>query len=192
MKSTLFVCLTPFVPVHILDEENRQKVGALLSFSISFAFDRCVFLHYNRTKHRLIKEIVFMKMSKRIAAFFLLIALCFTLAACKQKNEGTIIGQWSVNVDGILQMTGLTQEQYDQFKEKGIEQTVIMDFNNEGIVAITMSVAGQYVKDFQPYEVKDGKLIIAGDPADYNIAKNTMTITQDDLKMTLTKVDAGK
>lgn len=133
-----------------------------------------------------------MKMTKRIAAFFLLILLTFTLSACKNKDEKAIIGQWSVNVDGILQMTGLTQEEYDQFKEMGIEQTVIMDFNNEGIVAITMSVAGQYVKDFQPYEVKDGKLIIAGDPADYNIAKNTMTITQDDLKMTLTKVDAGK
>ena len=132
-----------------------------------------------------------MKMSKRIAAFFLLIALCFTLAACKNKDEKAIIGQWSVNVDGILQMTGLTQEQYDQFKEKGIEQTVIMDFNNEGIVAITMSVAGQYVKDYQPYEVKDEKLIIAGDTADFKIKGNTMTITQDDIQFSLTKVEGN-
>ena len=76
-------------------------------------FDRCALFHYNRTKHRLIKEIVFMKMSKRIAVFFLLILLTFTLSACKNKDEKAIIGQWSVNADGILQMTGLTQEEYD-------------------------------------------------------------------------------
>ncbi len=133
-----------------------------------------------------------MKTTKRIAALFLLIALCFTLSACKDKDEKSVLGQWSVNVDGILQMTGLTQEEYDQFKKRGIEQTVIMDFNNEGIVAITMSVAGQYVKDYQPYEIKEDKLIIAGDPADFKIDGNTMTITQDDIKMTLAKIEAAK
>ena len=132
-----------------------------------------------------------MKKTKRFAALFLLVVLSFSLAACKDKDEKSILGQWSVNVDGILQMTGLTQEEYDQFKKKGIEQTVIMDFNNEGIVAITMSVAGQYVKDYQPYEVKEEKLIIAGDPADFKIKGNTMTITQDDIKFSLTKVEGN-
>jgi len=32
MKSTLFVCLTPFVPVHLLDEEKAEKVGAFENF----------------------------------------------------------------------------------------------------------------------------------------------------------------
>lgn len=132
-----------------------------------------------------------MKMTKRIAALFLLVVLSFSLAACKDKDEKSVLGQWSVNVDGILQMTGLTQEEYDQFKKRGIEQTVIMDFNNEGIVAITISVAGQYVKDYQPYEVKDEKLIIAGDTADFKIKGNTMTITQDDIKFSLTKVEGN-
>ena len=132
-----------------------------------------------------------MKMTKRIAALFLLVVLSFSLAACKDKDEKSVLGQWSVNVDGILQMTGLTQEEYDQFKKRGIEQTVIMDFNNEGIVAITMSVAGQYVKDYQPYEVKEEKLIIAGDPADFKIKGNTMTITQDGIKFSLTKVEGN-
>lgn len=132
-----------------------------------------------------------MKMTKRIAALFLLVVLSFSLAACKDKDEKSVLGQWSVNVDGILQMTGLTQEEYDQFKKRGIEQTVIMDFNNEGIVAITMSVAGQYVKDYQPYEVKDEKLIIAGDPADFKIKGNTMTIMQDGIKFSLTKVEGN-
>lgn len=133
-----------------------------------------------------------MKMTKRIAAFILLIALCFALAACKEKDEGTIIGQWSVNEEGVLQMTGLSKEEYEQFSQKGLTQTVIMDFNNEGIVAITMSVAGQYVKDFLPYEIKDGKVIIDSDPIDYTIKGNEMIMTQDDLKLTLTRVKAEK
>lgn len=129
-----------------------------------------------------------MKSMKKILASLLLIALAFSLSACKDKDVKSVIGAWSVNEDGILQMTGLTKEEYDQFAKGGIAQTVIMEFNEEGIVAITMSVAGQYVKDFLPYEIKDGKLIIDGDPADYTIKKNVMTVTQEDIKLTLTKV----
>ncbi len=130
-----------------------------------------------------------MKSFKKILASLLLIALALSLSACKDKDTNSIIGTWSVNEDGILQMTGLTKEEYDQFAKGGMEQTVTMEFNEEGIVTITMSVAGQYVRDFLPYEVKDGKLIIDGDPADYTIKKNVMTVTQDDIKMTLTKVE---
>ncbi len=130
-----------------------------------------------------------MKSFKKILASLLLIALALSLSACKDKDTNSVIGTWSVNEDGILQMTGLTKEEYDQFAKGGMEQTVTMEFNEEGIVAITMSVAGQYVRDFLPYEVKDGKLIIDGDPADYTIKKNVMTVTQDDIKMTLTKVE---
>lgn len=130
-----------------------------------------------------------MKSIKKILASLLLIALAFSLSACKDKDVKSVLGAWSVNEDGILQMTGLTKEEYDQFAKGGMVQTVTMDFTEEGIVAITMSVAGQYVKDFLPYEVKDGKLIIDGDPADYTIKKNVMTVTQDDIKMTLTKVE---
>lgn len=130
-----------------------------------------------------------MKSFKKILASLLLIALALSLSACKDKDTNSVIGTWSVNEDGILQMTGLTKEEYDQFAKGGMEQTVTMEFNEEGIVTITMSVAGQYVKDYLSYEVKDGKLIIDGDPADYTIKKNVMTVTQDDIKMTLTKVE---
>lgn len=130
-----------------------------------------------------------MKSFKKILASLLLIALALSLSACNDKDTNSVIGTWSVNEDGILQMTGLTKEEYDQFAKGGMEQTVTMEFNEEGIVAITMSVAGQYVKDYLSYEVKDGKLIIDGDPADYTIKKNVMTVTQDDIKMTLTKVE---
>lgn len=130
-----------------------------------------------------------MSIQRKIIAFLLLIVFSLSLSACGKKDAPTVIGRWSVNEDGILQMTGLTKEEYDQFRQMGVEQTVIMDFNTEGIVAITMSVAEQYVRDFLPYEVKDGKLIIDGDPADYKIEKDIMTITQDDITMTLTKAD---
>lgn len=128
-----------------------------------------------------------MKSVKRIVAAIMLLILSLSLAACGDDAQ-SVIGQWSVNEDGVLQMTGLTKEDYVEFKQMGVEQTVIMDFNEEGIVAITMSVVGQYVQDFLPYEVRDGKLIIDGDPADYSIKKDTMTVTQDDIKLTLTKV----
>ncbi|MBQ1257300.1 MAG: hypothetical protein IIW08_11065 [Clostridia bacterium] len=129
-----------------------------------------------------------MKSLKKIVASLLLIALALSLSACKDKDVKSVIGTWSVNEDGILQMTGLTKEEYDQFAKGGMGQTVTMEFNEEGIVAITMSVAGQYVKDFLSYEVKDGKLIIDGDPADFKIDGKIMTVTQDEIKMTLTKV----
>lgn len=130
-----------------------------------------------------------MKSLKKILAALLLIVLALSLSACKDKDANSVIGTWSVNEDGILQMTGLTKEEYDQFAQGGMAQTVTMEFSEEGIVAITMSVAGQYVRDYLSYEVKDGKLIIDGDPADYTIKKNVMTVTQDDIKMTLTKVE---
>ncbi|MBE5791204.1 MAG: hypothetical protein E7322_03495 [Clostridiales bacterium] len=130
-----------------------------------------------------------MKPIKRIIALLLLALMALSFSACKNQKEQSIIGQWSVNEEGVLQMTGLSKEEYEQYKQKGLTQTVIMDFNNEGIVAITMSVAGQYVKDFLPYEVKDGKVIIDSDPIDYTIKGNEMIMTQDDLKLTLTRVE---
>ncbi len=130
-----------------------------------------------------------MKPIKRIVALLLLALMALSFSACKDQKEESIIGQWSVNEEGVLQMTGLTKEEYDQFNQMGLTQTVIMDFNNEGIVAITMSVAGQYVKNFLPYEIKDEKIIIDGDPIDYTIKRNEMIMTQDDLKLTLTRVE---
>lgn len=130
-----------------------------------------------------------MKPIKRIIALLLLALMALSFSACKNQKEQSIIGQWSVNEEGVLQMTGLSKEEYEQFNQMGLTQTVIMDFNNEGIVAITMSVAGQYVKDFLPYEVKDGKVIIDSDPIDYTIKGNEMIMTQDDLKLTLTRVE---
>ena len=127
-----------------------------------------------------------MRNAKKILAFFLLIVLALSLSACKE-DEQTIIGKWNVDKDGLLSMTGLTEEEFDQFAEMGIEQTVTMEYGNDGIVTITMSVAGQYVKDFLPYEIKDGKLYVDGDPASYTIKGNTLTIAQDDIVLTLTK-----
>lgn len=130
-----------------------------------------------------------MKTVKSIIALLVMLVMILSLSACKKDDAPSIIGTWSVNREGILSMTGLTQEEYDNFVQMGVEQTVTMEYNNEGIVAITMSVAGQYVKDFLPYEIKEGKLYVDGDPADYVIKGNEMTITQDDIKIVLTKVD---
>ncbi|MBR3929646.1 MAG: hypothetical protein IKJ65_11670 [Clostridia bacterium] len=129
-----------------------------------------------------------MKSMKRIIAAFLLFILSFSLAACKDDSEQSVLGVWNVNEDGILQMTGLTKEEFDNFKEMGVEQTVTMDFGKDGIVVIIMSVAGQYVKTQHAYKVKDGKLLIDSDPADFVINENVMTITQDDIKFSLTKI----
>ncbi len=126
-----------------------------------------------------------MKPMKRIFVLLLLVVIAASLSACNDDRK--IIGKWFVSEENLLVMTGLTKEEYDNFRQMGLEQTSTWEFYEDGMLVITMDVAGQYVKDDMPYELKDGKLYIQGDVADYKIRRKTLTITQEDLKLVLTK-----
>lgn len=128
-----------------------------------------------------------MKQMKRIFVSLLLVVIAISLSACKDSGYSAIKGKWYVSEENILLMTGLTKEEYDNFKQMGLEQTVTWEFYEDGMLVITMNVAGQYVKDDMPYELKDGKIYIQGDAADYKIRRKTLTITQEDVKLVLTK-----
>ena len=52
---------------------------------------------------------------KKILALLLALAMLLSLAACGSNNS--IVGVWKMDIDAILQMAGMSAEEYEAFIE---------------------------------------------------------------------------
>ncbi len=102
--------------------------------------------------------------------------------------EGGLVGVWKLDIDTLAQLAGISPEEYEQARPILELMTGTMEFTADGRCVITMDVLGQQDVTESAYEVKDGKIYLDGDPADYTIVGDTLTIVEGEMTMTLTRV----
>lgn len=108
------------------------------------------------------------------------------VSAAEAAQPGSeLVGLWKLDIDTIARMAGISQEEYEQARPVLELMSGTMEFTADGRCVITMDVLGQQEVTESAYEVKDGKIYLDGDPADYTIAGDTLTITDGEMSMTL-------
>ncbi|MBQ3156017.1 MAG: hypothetical protein IJB81_03700 [Clostridia bacterium] len=106
-------------------------------------------------------------------------------AADAAHTGNDLVGLWKLDIDTIAQMAGISPEEYEQARPILEMMTGTMEFTADGRCVITMDVLGQQDVTESAYEVKDGKIYLDGDPAEYTIVGDTLTIIEGEMTMTL-------
>ena len=89
---------------------------------------------------------------KKIVTVILALVMVFSLAACGSNNS--IVGVWKMDIDAILQMAGMSAEEYEQVKALVGAMEGTMEFKADGKMVMTMTMMGQ--SETQEGTYKDG------------------------------------
>ena len=109
------------------------------------------------------------------------------VTAVMQADDG-LVGVWKMNIEAIVQLAGIPQEEYEQLKPIFALMTGTMEFTADGRCVITIDALGQQDVTESAYEVRDGKIYMNGEPSEYTIVGDTLTIIEGEVTMTLTRV----
>lgn len=128
-----------------------------------------------------------MKNFKRVLALMLIALMALSFAACGKSPADKLIGKWNFDMKSLYKMAGVEEDQIAMFESIVGEMSGSMEFLKDGKVILTMTAMGETDVDESTYTVEGSKIIIDGDPAEFKIEKNTLTITDEEVTMVLIK-----
>lgn len=128
-----------------------------------------------------------MKNFKRVLSLMLILLMALSLAACGKSPADKLIGKWNIDMKSLYQMAGVEEDQIEMFESLVGEMSGSMEFFKDGKVTLTMTAMGETEVDESTYTIEDNKIIIDNDPAEFKIEKDTLTISSEEMTMTLKK-----
>lgn len=114
-------------------------------------------------------------------------------AAAPQNTE--VVGLWEADKASILSMSGvdldaMTEEQRAAAEATLAQMSMTMEFTADGKAIMTMTVFGEAQVEEGDYMVQDGQIFVDGDPAQYTIEGDTMTLSYEgQFQMSMTRVN---
>lgn len=132
-----------------------------------------------------------MKLNKLIAVL-MLVVLAFGLTACGSKEQG-IVGKWSLDADSMLAMSGedlssMSEEEKEFMKGMLAMMSMTMEFTADGKAILSMTMMGETETEETTYSLEDGKLVMEGEPAEYKVEGDKLSITSEGQTLVMTKV----
>lgn len=132
-----------------------------------------------------------MKLNKLIAVL-MLVVLAFGLTACGSKEQ-SIVGKWSLDADSMLAMSGedlssMSEEEKELMKGMLAMMSMTMEFTADGKAIMSMTMMGETETEETTYSLEDGKLVMEGEPAEYKVEGDKLSITAEGQTLVMTKV----
>lgn len=131
-----------------------------------------------------------MKLNKRILAILVLVVMALSLTACSS-GSGSIVGVWKMDIDAILAMEGITKEaypdEYDMMKSMMAGAEMTLEFTNDGRCIMKASVMGETTEEQSTYTLEGNTIYLDGEPGEYKISGNKLTLTEGGISLTLTR-----
>lgn len=126
-----------------------------------------------------------MKLNKRIWVMLMLTVIALTLTACG--GESTIVGTWTMDLDAMLESVGISKADYESMKSiiGNIEMTI--EFTKDGRVITKTTMMGESETEEATYKVEGNMLYIDGEPGEFSLNGNKLTLIYDGESVTLTR-----
>ncbi|MBE5786740.1 MAG: hypothetical protein E7324_04285 [Clostridiales bacterium] len=127
-----------------------------------------------------------MKLNKRFLAVLVLVVMAFSLAACSG-GESTIVGTWKMDLEGMLAVSGISKADYEAMKSTIGEIEMTMEFTKDGKVITKITMMGQTETETATYKVEGNQLYVDGDPGEFKLNGNKLTLTYDGQSVDFTR-----
>ena len=112
-------------------------------------------------------------------------------------ENGDLVGVWEMDVNAIMAMTGMDMESMTE-DEKAIVEAVLaetsmtLEFTADGRAIMSMTMMGETQTEEKAYEVQGSQIIMDGFPSDFVIEGNTLTITEGEASMSMTRYEPAE
>lgn len=102
-------------------------------------------------------------------------------------DSQSVVGVWDIDVEAAMQMIGMSNEEYDAIQPFLNRMSVTIEFTADGRMIMRSNFMGQEDVSEEYYEVKGNQIFVDGEPKEYVIEGNTMTLTEDGSSRVLTR-----
>lgn len=100
----------------------------------------------------------------------------------------SIVGVWDMDILSLMKMSGASEEDLADMEAYLSLMTATMEFTEDGRCIMVATALGQEVaREETTYKVTGNTIELDGAPAQYTLNGNTLTITESDITMTLTR-----
>lgn len=99
----------------------------------------------------------------------------------------SIVGVWDMDIVGLMKMNGVSDEELAQMEPLLALMTATMEFTEDGRCIITTTAMGEESKEESTYKVYGNTVEMDGTPAQYAIEGNTLTITEGEYSLVMTR-----
>lgn len=119
------------------------------------------------------------------------------VAVSASAENSDLVGVWEMDVNAIMAMTGMDMESMTE-EEKAMVEAVLaetsmtLEFTADGRVIMSMTMMGETQTEEKAYEVQGSQIIMDGFPSDFVIEGNTLTITEGEASMSMTRYEPAE
>lgn len=119
------------------------------------------------------------------------------VAVSASAESSDLVGVWEMDVNAIMAMTGMDMEGMTE-EEKAMVEAVLaetsmtLEFTADGRVIMSMTMMGETQTEEMAYEVQGSQIIMDGFPSDFVIEGNTLTITEGEASMSMTRYEPAE
>lgn len=106
-------------------------------------------------------------------------------------GDQSVVGVWNLDIEGILQMAGISEDDYEMMKPYLDLMSATMEFTADGRMIMVMNVMGQETVQEEEYEIVGNTIVVEGAPAEYTIVGDTLTITEGEMSLSMTRSTAA-
>ena len=99
----------------------------------------------------------------------------------------SIVGVWKMDIDAVLEMAGMSKSDYEAVKSLIGEIEATVEFTKDGKCILKVSMMGQTETEESEYKVDGNILYMNGDPGEFKINGNKLTLTYEGQSLTLTR-----
>ncbi len=118
-------------------------------------------------------------MRKSLAILLVVLGTLCTFACARNsapvKVDPALVGVWDLDIDATME--GEPQEQIDEMKASGV--TMILCFYENGLGTLTQAAGTTSQTDRFAYSAENGRVLVKGEPQDYRVEGDVLTITID-------------